>query len=54
MVVLRLALASTILAYDFELAAGEDGTAIESESINQLILKAGKLECVFRKVDIAP
>ncbi|KAH8812322.1 cytochrome P450 [Xylogone sp. PMI_703] len=47
LLVLRLVLAYTVWNYDFEFAPGEDGTAIHRDAANQLILKAGKLECVF-------
>ncbi|KAL7931819.1 cytochrome P450 [Trichoderma chlorosporum] len=47
LLVLRFVLAYTVWYYDFEFAPGEDGTAIHRDSINGLILKAGKLECVF-------
>ncbi|RFU25190.1 hypothetical protein B7463_g11145, partial [Scytalidium lignicola] len=49
LLVLRLVLAYTILNYDFEFAPGEDGTRIHKDAFNQLILKAGKLECVFKR-----
>ncbi|KAM0261045.1 hypothetical protein ACHAQJ_002484 [Trichoderma viride] len=47
MIVMRFVLAYTVWYYDFQFAPGEDGTAIHRDSVNQLILKAGKLECVF-------
>lgn len=49
LIVLRLVLAYTVLNYDFEFAPGEDGTRIHRDAFNQLILKPGKLECVFKK-----
>ncbi|KAK1757195.1 Tryprostatin B 6-hydroxylase [Echria macrotheca] len=47
MMVLRLVLAYTVHHYRFELAPGEDGTAIYREAKNNLILKAGPLKLVF-------
>jgi tryprostatin B 6-hydroxylase len=49
MIVLRFTIAYTVWNYDFQFAPGEDGTAIHQDAVNQLILKAGKLECVFRQ-----
>ncbi|KAH8799714.1 cytochrome P450 [Xylogone sp. PMI_703] len=49
LIVLRLVLAYTVLNYDFKFAPGEDGTRIHKDAFNNLILKAGKLECVFEK-----
>ena len=45
----RLALASTLWAYDVEFAPGEDGRAIHEQAINRLLLKPGPLWCVFKK-----
>ncbi|KAK3312632.1 cytochrome P450 [Apodospora peruviana] len=47
MMVLRLVLSYTVYKYRFELAAGEDGTAIRREAVNNLILKPGPLNLVF-------
>ncbi|KAK5991698.1 Cytochrome P450 monooxygenase orf5 [Cladobotryum mycophilum] len=49
LIVMRFALAYTVLNYDFEFAPGEDGTALHLQAANQLILKAGPLKCVFHK-----
>lgn len=49
LVVLRLVIAYTVFYFDFEFAPGEDGTAINRDAVNQQILKAGKLHCVFRQ-----
>ncbi|KAH8898737.1 cytochrome P450 [Thozetella sp. PMI_491] len=45
----RNVLASTVWHYDFAFAAGETGEDIHSKAINQLILKAGPLQCIFSK-----
>lgn len=47
--VLRLTLSYTVQHYDLKFAPGEDGTCIFRECFNQLILKAGPLQCVFTK-----
>ncbi|KAM0447685.1 hypothetical protein ACHAO4_008826 [Trichoderma viride] len=39
----------TVWNYDFKFAPGEDGTSIHRDMINQAILKAGPLKCVFNK-----
>lgn len=49
MMVLRLVLSYTVQNYRFQLAPGEDGTAIYKEAKNNLILKAGPLHVVFTK-----
>ncbi|KAL7805663.1 cytochrome P450 [Trichoderma aethiopicum] len=45
--VIRFVIAYTVWYYEFEFASGEDGVAIDRDSVNGQILKAGKLECVF-------
>lgn len=47
--VMRLVLSYTVFNYRFELARGEDGTAIHRESRDNLILKAGPLKVVFTR-----
>ncbi|GKT54529.1 cytochrome P450 [Colletotrichum tofieldiae] len=47
--VLRLAIAYTLWNFDFSFAPGEDGRAFEEEAKFQLIIKPGKLDCVFIK-----
>ncbi|TEA18151.1 Cytochrome P450 monooxygenase orf5 [Colletotrichum sidae] len=47
--VLRLTIAYTLWNYDFRLAPGTDGTTIEKDARFQLIVKPGKLECVFNR-----
>lgn len=49
MIVLRFTIAYTVWNYDFKFAPGEDGTSIHRDMINQAILKAGGLQCVFNK-----
>ncbi len=49
MIVLRFVLAYTVWHYDFEFAPGEDGRKILTESRNNLVIKAGPLNCVFTK-----
>lgn len=49
MIVLRFTIAYTVWNYDFKFAPGEDGTSIHREMVNQAILKAGPLQCVFNK-----
>ncbi|KAL7787138.1 cytochrome P450 [Trichoderma ceciliae] len=49
MVVLRFVIAYTVWHYEFQFAPGEDGTAIYRDAANQQILKAGKLQCIFRQ-----
>jgi hypothetical protein len=51
MTVLRLVLSYTTYYYQFDLAPGEDGTAIHREAKNKLILKAGPLNLVFARRD---
>jgi cytochrome P450 len=46
---LRMIIASTVWNYDFEFAPGEDGSTIENETLDLVILKAAKLNLVFRK-----
>ncbi|EHK47065.1 hypothetical protein TRIATDRAFT_194962 [Trichoderma atroviride IMI 206040] len=48
-IVLRFTIAYTVWNYDFKFAPGEDGTSIHRDMINQAILKAGPLQCVFNK-----
>jgi hypothetical protein len=48
-IVLRFTIAYTVWNYDFKFAPGEDGTSIHRDMINQAILKAGPLKCVFNK-----
>lgn len=47
--VLRLTLAYTLWNYDFQFAPGEDGKVFEEETKFQLIIKPGRLDCVFTK-----
>ncbi|KAL6898691.1 cytochrome P450 [Trichoderma evansii] len=47
LIVLRFTIAYTVWNYDFKFAPGEDGTSIHRDMINQAILKAGALQCVF-------
>lgn len=47
LLVVRFVLAYTVWNYDFEFAPGEDGVAIHRDAVNQLIIKAGHLNCVF-------
>ncbi|OHW99436.1 cytochrome p450 [Colletotrichum incanum] len=47
--VLRLTIAYTLWNYDFSFAPGEDGREFETGAKYQLIIKPGKLECVFTK-----
>ncbi|PTB63052.1 cytochrome P450 [Trichoderma citrinoviride] len=49
LIVIRLVVAYTVWYYEYEFAPGEDGVAILRDSVNGQILKAGKLECVFRQ-----
>ncbi|KAH8124571.1 hypothetical protein ACSS6W_007787 [Trichoderma asperelloides] len=49
MIVIRFTIAYTVWNYDFKFAPGEDGTSIHRDMINQAILKAGGLQCVFNK-----
>ncbi len=44
---LRLTIAYTLWNYDFRFAPYEDGS--RSEGKNQVILKAGPVDCVFTK-----
>lgn len=46
---LRIIIASTVWNYDFQFAPGEDGSTIENETLDLVILKPGKLDLVFRK-----
>lgn len=49
MTVLRITIAYTVWNFDFNFAPGEDGTSIHRDMIDQGILKAGPLQCVFNK-----
>lgn len=46
---LRMILSSTVWNYDFEFAPGEDGSTIENDTLDLAILKAAKLDLVFKK-----
>lgn len=46
---LRMILSSTVWNYDFEFAPGEDGSTIENDTLDLVILKAAKLDLVFKK-----
>lgn len=46
---LRMVLANTVWNYDFEFAPNEDGRTIETETLDLIILKAARLDLVFRK-----
>lgn len=46
---LRIVITSTVWNYDFEFAPGEDGSTIENETLDLVILKAAKLDLVFKK-----
>jgi hypothetical protein len=48
----KMVLAYTVYYYDFAFALGEDGTAIDKESLDKVILRAGPLKCDFRKRDV--
>jgi hypothetical protein len=48
---IRLLLANTLWHYEFKFAPGEHGVDIHEKAVNQLILKAGPLYCVFEKRD---
>jgi cytochrome P450 family 628 len=49
---LRMVISSTIWNYDFEFAPSEDGSTIENDTLDLVILKAGKLDLVFKKRDV--
>jgi hypothetical protein len=46
---LRYLLAYTVWNYDFTYAPGETGRRMDEESMDFVILKAGKLDVVFTK-----
>jgi len=46
---LSIVLASTVWNYDFELGPHEEGSTIENETHDLIILKAAKLDLVCRK-----
>jgi cytochrome P450 len=46
---LRMIITSTVWNYDFEFAPDEDGSTIENETLDLIILKVAKLDLVFRK-----
>jgi tryprostatin B 6-hydroxylase len=46
---LRYLLAYTVWNYEFAYAPGENGRRIEEESLDLVIMKAGKLDVVFKK-----
>lgn len=46
---LRMILAETVWNYDFEFAPGEDGSTIQNESIDMIILRAAPLFINFTK-----
>lgn len=48
--VAKLVLSYTISFCDFKFPPGQDGSSFLSACKNQLILKPGKLECVFTKL----
>lgn len=48
--VAKLVIAYTISLYDFKLRPGQDAAAFLRDGKNQLILKPGKLECVFTEL----
>lgn len=50
LMVAKLVLSYTISLYDFEFPPGRDGSSFLSGCKNQLIIKPGKLECVFTKL----
>lgn len=50
LMVAKLVLSYTISLYDFEFPPGEDGSSFLSGCKNQIIIKPGKLECVFTKL----
>ncbi|KAL0935946.1 cytochrome p450 [Colletotrichum truncatum] len=47
--VIRQTIAYTLWNYDFTFAPGEDGTRLEREAKFHLIIKPGRLDCVFTK-----
>ncbi|KAK4187949.1 Tryprostatin B 6-hydroxylase [Podospora australis] len=49
--VLRLVLSYTVFHYEFEFAPGEDGTAIYARARDNLVIRAGPLNLVFKKRD---
>lgn len=53
LMVAKLVLSYTISLYDFELPPGDDGTSFLSGCKNQLIIKPGKLECVFTNLRLS-
>jgi len=46
---LRYLLACTVWNYEFAYSAGETGRRMDEESVDLVILKAGKLDVVFTK-----
>jgi len=46
---LRYLLAYTVWNYKFAYAPGEGGDRMDEESVDLVILKAGKLDVVFKK-----
>ncbi|KAL2285456.1 hypothetical protein FJTKL_08128 [Diaporthe vaccinii] len=50
LMVAKLVLSYTISLYDFEFPPGGDGSSFLSGCKNQLIVKPGKLECVFTRL----
>jgi len=46
---LRYLLAYTVWSYEFSYAPAENGRRMEEESVELVILKAGKLDVVFKK-----
>ena len=46
---LRYLLAYTVWNYEFSYAPGENGRRMEEESVDLVILKAGKLDVVFTR-----
>ncbi|KAF9873728.1 cytochrome p450 [Colletotrichum karsti] len=47
--VVRMTIAYTLWNYDFGFAPGEDGSSLDGEAKFQLIVKPGRLNCVFKK-----
>lgn len=50
LMVAKLVISYTISLYDFEFPPGRDGSFFLTGCKNQLIIKPGKLECVFTKL----
>lgn len=50
----KMVLAYTVYYYDFGFAPGEDGSAILEDERDKVLLRAGPLECEFRRRDLSP